>query len=615
MTPCCDLWFKGHMGRLTEKTLNEAWNSERFQALRAEMYEGGNPEPFCRESTCPHLRSGVWYDVDDALPLPRPLLEDVRSGRTELSQGPSHVKILNDFRCNFRCIMCSASSRPKEEGSDAVELLQKLEGNLATIECLELLGSGELFAIPGLCDYLERFENEKHPRLEFNLETNGKLLTPRMWERIAHLRIDYVNVSIDAATLETYEKIRLGGDWSVLMRNLEFLVEKQNEGAIKELQINMVVMRSNCHEIAAFARMGVEMGVGLTFFAWVYGCPSEVILESKDWKSLQIIDEQIQDPILSHPRVDARAIRDWRSWVLGTDGSDEDDGISRLISSDVSEEDAAGEDPARARETLAGFVARAHRPVLGCLYRDILGRAARREELDCWQERLARVLARKIDGRFIPQEMGRRLFSSEEYAQRGRSDEEFIGDCHRGLLARAPSEEEIKGRLRALETRDRGESVEELLESAEFWNEARASFRGGEEDPVRSFLARIYLGVLDQCWDCGDLDYWTDELMKAQGFRQKRKRIVNLACGLFAAPRQRTMPVSSEDLAVRLYRALLARFPDRGERLHWASKLESGAVSLAKAVRFFTGAQEFRERLERAAAERRFSLEISAPVG
>ncbi|HUT25591.1 MAG TPA: radical SAM protein, partial [Sumerlaeia bacterium] len=577
VTPCCDLWFRGHMGRLTESALDEVWNSERFQALRAEMCEGGNLERFCRESTCPHLRSGVWYDVDDALPLPRPLLEDVRSGRTQLSQGPSHVKILNDFRCNFRCIMCSASGRPKEKGSDALELLEKLEGNLSTVECLELLGSGELFAIPGLCDYLERFENERYPRLGFNLETNGNLLTPRMWERIAHLRIDYVNVSIDAATRETYERIRRGGDWSVLMRNLEFLVGKQNEGAIKELQINMVVMRSNRHEIAAFARMGVEMGVGLTFYAWVYECPNEVILESKDWKSLQIIDEQLQDPILSHPRVDADAIRNWRSWVLGTDASEEDEGVSASISSSgVSEEDAAGEDHARARETLAGFVARAHRPVLGRFHRDILGRAARREELDRWQERLGRVLAGKIDGRFIPQEIGRRLFASEEYARRGRSDEEFIRDCCKGLLARAPSEGEIKGRRPSLETCDRWEIVGEFLESAEFWHAAHASFRGGEDDPVRSFLARIYLGALDQCWDCGDLDYWTDELTKARDFRQKRKRIVNLACSLLATARRPPSPSSSEDLAVRLYRALLARFPERRERLHWASKLESG---------------------------------------
>ena len=42
-------------------------------------------------------------------------------------------------------------------------------------------------------------------------------------------------MSIDAATKETYDKIRVGGDWDLLMKNIEMLSRLRVEGKINIL--------------------------------------------------------------------------------------------------------------------------------------------------------------------------------------------------------------------------------------------------------------------------------------------------------------------------------------------------------------------------------------------
>ena len=45
-----------------------------------------------------------------------------------------------------------------------------------------------------------------------------------------------------------------------------------------------------------------------------------------------------------------------------------------------------------------------------------------------------------IDVRFVPQEMGRLFFQSQEYANRNRSRAEFISDCYQVFLRRQPAQ-------------------------------------------------------------------------------------------------------------------------------------------------------------------------------
>jgi wyosine [tRNA(Phe)-imidazoG37] synthetase (radical SAM superfamily) len=64
--------------------------------------------------------------------------------------------------------------------------------------------------------------------------------------------ISILSVSIDAASKETYERLRRGGDFEKLKRNLEFFSKLKSEGSIYKLKLNFLVQTANFREIEAF---------------------------------------------------------------------------------------------------------------------------------------------------------------------------------------------------------------------------------------------------------------------------------------------------------------------------------------------------------------------------
>jgi radical SAM protein with 4Fe4S-binding SPASM domain len=95
------------------------------------------------------------------------------------------------------------------------------------------------------------------------MTTNGSLLTTENIDRImdSH-QIMQVAVSVDAGTKETYEKIRKGGKWEVLIENLSQLIERRRRGDRRPLvSTNFVVMRRNFREIPTYVKQMASLGV------------------------------------------------------------------------------------------------------------------------------------------------------------------------------------------------------------------------------------------------------------------------------------------------------------------------------------------------------------------
>ena len=61
--------------------------------------------------------------------------------------------------------------------------------------------------------------------------------------------IDKIDISIDAGDKDTYEKVRKGGSWSVLIDNLDYLKSLDLD---ININLNMVVQIENYHSIKHF---------------------------------------------------------------------------------------------------------------------------------------------------------------------------------------------------------------------------------------------------------------------------------------------------------------------------------------------------------------------------
>jgi hypothetical protein len=138
-------------------------------------------------------------------------------------------------------------------------------------------------------------------------------------------------------------------------------------------------------------------------------------------------------------------------------------------------------------------------------YALVLGRDPGAGEAEGWRTYFDYVADFNIDVRFIPREMARLFFLSDEYAARNRTNTEFITDCYRVFLNRAPNQTELDNWLAGVWNRSQVMTV--FSESEEFANRIQTMFPGLGGNATRNFVTFMYVGLLDRLVDQSGLEY------------------------------------------------------------------------------------------------------------
>ena len=161
--------------------------------------------------------------------------------------------------CNLKCPSCpigQPEAYTKYISSEKMDpnLYQKiiLEGEKYHCPSMEPQGTNEPFLDQNLEDYI-RFAAD-HGFIDIMLNTNGTLLSEERTRKFLKSGITRVRFSLDAATKETYEKVRLGAKYDVTMKNIERFLEikKQEKLELPVVGVNFCKTKFNEHEEEAF---------------------------------------------------------------------------------------------------------------------------------------------------------------------------------------------------------------------------------------------------------------------------------------------------------------------------------------------------------------------------
>jgi radical SAM protein with 4Fe4S-binding SPASM domain len=177
---------------------------------------------------------------------------------------PKELQLEITGACNLACRMCLVRYRPKlgrHSGAMCFHTFKELVDAVPELERLTLQGLGEPLLAPDLFRMLE-YASGRGIRMGFN--TNGTFLTPEASERLVRLGVDWLHISLDGASAETYEGIRDGSDFARVCENIQSLVAvKRRLGAERPtLQLVFVAMRRNLHELPDLVRLASEWGIG-----------------------------------------------------------------------------------------------------------------------------------------------------------------------------------------------------------------------------------------------------------------------------------------------------------------------------------------------------------------
>jgi MoaA/NifB/PqqE/SkfB family radical SAM enzyme len=197
--------------------------------------------------------------------------------------APLYVAWQLTNECNLACLHCIEESGPGKAFQDELsrtqifDILEQLSAK--EVPYLSLSG-GEPMLHPLFFEIVERVCADGS---QLKIETNGHYLNDANCARLKELGVKAVQVSLDGATRETFNRMRVRGDFDRAVAGIRTL---HSSGV--PIEINYSPTHFNVHEIGAAVDLACELGA----YSFYTGRTMYTGNAVKTWQKLAPSDEQ-----------------------------------------------------------------------------------------------------------------------------------------------------------------------------------------------------------------------------------------------------------------------------------------------------------------------------------
>lgn len=183
----------------------------------------------------------------------------------QMRLSPRSIQIECTTRCNLKCTFCEISYWTEAPADLEFDDVQQMLKHLPKLKRIDLTGIGEALVNR---NFFEIVKFLKGRSIYVTLNDNFTLMTEQTARQLVALGIDQIFLSLDGASPETYEPIRRGAKFDVVIANVKRLIAiKQEMGSkLPEVKINTVVCHTNYHELPAIVELAHEIGIGMVQF-------------------------------------------------------------------------------------------------------------------------------------------------------------------------------------------------------------------------------------------------------------------------------------------------------------------------------------------------------------
>lgn len=193
----------------------------------------------------------------------QPDLDSVKKTLNRFS-FPADVIVETIAQCNLRCIMCPQPFLKRARGEMDFAVFKKIADEVAkesptTRMWLALMGE-PLLRSEMLVKMIEYAKNAGVGSIHLN--TNAEYLLPEITDKLIAAGLDEIIVGFDAMTAGTYDKVRVGGDFAAVVKNVEYALSKiqKNKGTALKVVAQFIVMDENEHEVEDFKKYWLAKG-------------------------------------------------------------------------------------------------------------------------------------------------------------------------------------------------------------------------------------------------------------------------------------------------------------------------------------------------------------------
>lgn len=177
---------------------------------------------------------------------------------------PQYLQIEPVGQCNLRCRMCPVQFREVRPAFMAFDTFTHLVDQFPRLTRLHLQGLGEPLLHPR---FFEMVDYAVRRRVEVTTNTNLTMLTPAKAQACVTSGLAALHASLDGASATVYEHIRVGARFDKVLRNLRRLlaVRAGSGQGLPRVELVMVLMRDNLHELEPLVQLAHDLGVDGVF--------------------------------------------------------------------------------------------------------------------------------------------------------------------------------------------------------------------------------------------------------------------------------------------------------------------------------------------------------------
>ncbi|MBN2233376.1 MAG: mycofactocin radical SAM maturase [Deltaproteobacteria bacterium] len=171
-------------------------------------------------------------------------------------RAPVNVTWEITLKCNLQCAHCLSASGAAARNELSTRECFRLIDQLADLKIFQVnIGGGEPFIRN---DFLDILEYAHQKGLVTCVSTNGMLVDDALAERLAKMRMLYLQVSLDGATAEVNDMIRGQGTYDRIIRAIECL---SRQGV--DFSINTVLTRFSYPQLDTLRELAAGYGAEL----------------------------------------------------------------------------------------------------------------------------------------------------------------------------------------------------------------------------------------------------------------------------------------------------------------------------------------------------------------
>ena len=246
----CTAWLPQSIGNLQIKSLAEIVGSAMHRHLQGSIADG--TYRYCNNRQCTYIKKNIFKQA---------------------AGGIRHLRLAIDDSCNLRCPSCRKKLIFHKEGSAhrlGIRLADRINEWLYDHDGpiqVHIGSDGDPFASHVYRHFME--QTPERDNIKYSILTNGLMF------KEFHTRVPYVmqnlnelGVSIDGASKDTYEKLRLGGRWDKINENLDSIADAKRKHGFKFI-LYFVVQKDNHHEMDDMLALGERYGADRVNFSLI----------------------------------------------------------------------------------------------------------------------------------------------------------------------------------------------------------------------------------------------------------------------------------------------------------------------------------------------------------